>query len=220
MIIVLLRLMHCKGNSTAMGSSGQIEIRPVVENDLEELAEKHPKFMPGYYTSLLGQFYLRTFFWPAIFNDQSTRSFVAQNRNGIVGFIICTTNSQNLKRSIMSRMLYLGNVIIISKCLFSRIIFASTLENFRSLFRKRPDELPSSELFLIGVDLDSRGSGIGRQLMMKMGEFFRSEKIDQVFLRVKESNLTAISLYKKMGYQVHSHTHEMGEDWVIMTTST
>lgn len=203
-----------------MASHDQIEIRPVVIDDLDELSQKHPSFMPGYYTSALGSIYLKYFFWPAILAEQSSQTYIARHNKKIVGFLICTKNAHKLKRAIIARMFFLGNAVIIFRCLFSKLILTSTIENFHALFRKKTANTPDAELFLIGVDSNLRGHGIGKLLMVKMAGFFAENKIDNVFLRVKENNSPAISLYEKMGYHIKSHVHEMDDDWVIMTTST
>lgn len=57
------------------------------------------------------------------------------------------------------------------------------------------------ELENIVVAAEARGKGIGTQLMEELCARARQTNSEAVFLEVRESNVAAISLYRKLGFQ-------------------
>ncbi len=53
-----------------------------------------------------------------------------------------------------------------------------------------------------GVALDLRGTGVGKRLMEKMLQTYKLQGVDECYLEAISDNSTAISLYKKVGYEV------------------
>lgn len=64
---------------------------------------------------------------------------------------------------------------------------------------------PSKEgwIGLLFVKPENRGSGIGRELLDKMKNYFKSEKCTSVRLLVLSDNTHAISVYEKSGFLRH-----------------
>ena len=73
----------------------------------------------------------------------------------------------------------------------------------------------------IAVDPDLRKKGIGAMLLDRAVVFSRQQKLDFLSLEVRESNLTAINLYKKAGFKkqgVRKNFYDNPkEDGIIMT---
>lgn len=79
--------------------------------------------------------------------------------------------------------------------------------------------LDEGHIMNVAVDPDQRGSGVGRLLVQQVLDDCRAEAASFVSLEVRESNLTAISLYRKMGFaQVgkRKRYYENGEDALMM----
>lgn len=64
--------------------------------------------------------------------------------------------------------------------------------------------LDECEIMHIAVDENARRKGIGNQLIAKLIDHAKSEKIVKIHLEVRESNISAISLYKKHGFKIIS----------------
>lgn len=75
------------------------------------------------------------------------------------------------------------------------------------------------EIESIIVKSSYQRQGIGTLLLKYVFNFSKENKINNVFLEVRKSNLTAISLYKKMGFKIISirkKYYENTEDALIL----
>jgi len=79
--------------------------------------------------------------------------------------------------------------------------------------------LDEGHILNVAVDPDLRGSGVGRMLVQKVLDDCRQAGASFVSLEVRESNLPAISLYRKMGFVEvgkRRRYYENGEDALMM----
>lgn len=78
----------------------------------------------------------------------------------------------------------------------------------------------TGEIDTMAVRAQFRRRGIGERLLNKILEIFSNNDIRHVRLRVRPQNQPAISLYKKVGFQItgkEPHYYRDGEDAVIMS---
>jgi ribosomal-protein-alanine N-acetyltransferase len=79
--------------------------------------------------------------------------------------------------------------------------------------------LDEGHIMNVAVDPDLRGSGVGRMLVQKVLDHCRDTGATFVSLEVRESNLPAITLYRKMGFievGKRRRYYENGEDALMM----
>jgi len=79
----------------------------------------------------------------------------------------------------------------------------------------------SDELHIanIAVAEEERRRGIGSLLIEKTIELAKNLKVLRIFLEVRPSNLAAINLYKKFGFEIvgrRNHYYQDGEDALLM----
>lgn len=198
---------------------GKLDVRMVEDGDLDDLVAAHRNFMSGYYTARLGRAYLRRYFWPTILTAPSAVTFLARWDGAVVGLIVCTLDTRRLRSAMLVGGGLLGNLILLAKSLSDRLVFRSSAQNIVNLFKSEPQGLPAAELFLIAVDSQRRGGGIGRRLMEAMDGWLAERGVGEVFLRVRQNNPAAIRLYRNMGYAEFATVAEMGDQWLLMMRS-
>lgn len=79
--------------------------------------------------------------------------------------------------------------------------------------------LDEGHILNVAVDPDLRGSGAGRMLVQQVLDDCRAAGASFVSLEVRESNLPAITLYRKMGFVEmgkRKRYYENGEDALMM----
>lgn len=74
-------------------------------------------------------------------------------------------------------------------------------------------------ILVIAVRDDFKRKGIGTVLMQKLISVYKKNGITRLRLEVRESNIAAISMYRKLGFKINNklkHYYEDGEDGLLL----
>jgi RimJ/RimL family protein N-acetyltransferase len=67
----------------------------------------------------------------------------------------------------------------------------------------------TTELGIFIGEKDNKGKGIGREaLMLTIRQAFEELKLQKIFLKVSKTNLSALNLYLKCGFEIEGELHE------------
>lgn len=203
--------------------SGDVVIRALSSNDLDEVVYLHTEVFPDDFLTYLGRKVLRLFY--AQFVDTSKNiALVAETSGNIVGFVMGTLQAPSLYRKFYRRHFVKIAFAVFTRLLDDPIIrggfFARTSHVHRALVavftgagtgagaylhdiggnEGASVTAITARLLSIGVALNSRGTGVANKLVdyycasaARLGE-----KV--VGLSVLSNNLRAIHFYKKSGW--------------------
>lgn len=191
----------------ALSNPVSTSIRPCTLSDAAPLASLYRQCFPHHVRSLLGESVCRTYF-ESVLSHKAYQTLCAIDGGEILGFVVIhygdygTVSSRWMLRCWKNALLaivirpwlafrYAARKLWESciKCLDSGIPVSSS-ENTRGGY-----------IDFIGVSENSRGKGIGAQLVKASIRHAYESSIVRIGLTVSEDNEAAISLYKALGFQ-------------------
>ena len=149
-----------------------------------------------------------TALYEAIVQSKSSFGFVAQENERAVGFVAFNTNLNKLYKSVILKKGIRFAFLLAGK-MFSLRRIKKVLETLFYPSRIKKMNLPSAELLSIVVAPESRGKGLGGQLLQKGLAECAKTGIEKVKVLVGADNKPANKLYLKCGFelvgQIDSH---------------
>jgi len=145
--------------------------------------------------------------------------FVAIEDKGPVGFVLGSTDTGQLfKRVVLSRAVVLA-LRAIPSVIRRPALIANVLETF--LYPAREGEVPEkAELVVIGLDAAYRRRGLGRSLVNALNETFRAQGVQSYKVTVLQSNQSANSFYRALGFRLACEFELYGKKWNLYTLDT
>lgn len=177
----------------------------VVHTDL--ISQLHIEGISTGFISSLGIDFVAALY-EAITQSKTSFGFVAQESEGVLGFVVFTTNLNALYKSVV-----LKKGLRFAFLLAGKIFSLKTIKKlFETLFypnRIKKLDLPSAELLSVVVAKDAQGKGLGAELIKRGFAECVNRKIDKVKVLVGADNEPANKLYLKCGFdlvgQIDSH---------------
>lgn len=184
-----------------------MRIRAIVSEDARQIAALHISGISTGFISSLGIDFV-TALYEALAQSRSSFGFVAEEEDGILGFVAFTTNLNNLYKSVILRrglrfaFLIAGKISSLSrlKKVFETLLYPG---------RTKKMNLPSAELLSTVIAPEGRRKGLATQLLQKSFRECQKRRIDNVKVLVGAANEPANKLYLKCGFefvgQIESH---------------
>lgn len=172
-----------------------------------EIGKLHIEGISAGFISSLGIDFV-TALYGVIAQSKSSFGFVAKEEGSVLGFVAFTTNINKLYKSVILKK-GLHFAFLLAGKMFSLHRIKKVFETLFYPSRIKKLELPAAELLSIVVAPESRGKGLGRQLLQKGLAECAKRNIDKVKVLVGADNKPVNNLYLKCGFelfgQIDSH---------------
>jgi ribosomal protein S18 acetylase RimI-like enzyme len=176
--------------------------REVKKSEYKILADIHLEAFSDFFLTSLGKSFLRTYYKASLKSNESIAICAVNDENKTIGFSIgCIRSKGYHKRLIKQNLvlfLYEGLIIALRK---PKALFrlANNLDKTAII----TDDGNYAELLSIGVSPDSKGAGIGKEML----KLFEKEAVIRGCLKIAlttdyENNETVLEFYKRNGYQI------------------
>lgn len=171
--------------------------------DGREVARLHREALPQGFLSRLGDPFLARLYH-GIDRDPRAAVWVAEDDEGVLGFLAGAADVQGLYRGVLARdALALGLRLLPSllRPAMLRRIGETALYPFRRL---GPDDglagLPHAELLAVGVDARARGKGVGRALVGELEEALRGWGVRAYRVVTDAEDPRSNAFYRRVGF--------------------
>jgi len=177
---------------------GLAHIRLAGLRDVQGIAGIHCRRIPWGLLTQMGQEFV-TAFYAALIQSPSGFAFVAEQEGRLAGFASGVVDWRRFFREFLRR--------------HPRLAASSALRSLRSGRWRRLLEtsryavaaaLPQAELVSVAVEPDSRGAGVGAELVQQVLTEFAARGISAVRVTAGEGNAPANRLYERAGFRLHS----------------
>lgn len=185
-----------------------ISIQGITSNYAEEIASLHIRGISTGFISSLGENFV-TSLYEAIAKDENSFGVVAVEDDKVLGFVSFSTSLSGLYKHLILTKGF-SFAFILARRMFSFRVFKKVIDNILYPSKMKKAGLPSAELLSIVIDPKAQGKGIATQLVEKGLQECKSRSIDEVKVLVSADNRPANKLYKKLGFEFHSHIDSHG----------
>jgi ribosomal protein S18 acetylase RimI-like enzyme len=180
--------------------------------DSAAIADLHIEAFPGYFLTHLGAEFLQRYYAP--FLEGSHTSVVAESEGKVIGFVVGTSNVDQLNRSIFRPNFLAFARIVVTKTFTDSVvrrgIFARVAHvpvAVKSLFSRNahvePHSSATSYLYSIAVTPARHGSSTAHEMLTYYVRQERRRGLDMVELTVFETNGRALRFYEREGFVRH-----------------
>ena len=148
-------------------------------------------------------------FYEKIAKYDETILFINKDESSrVTGFIFCAFDHRIFYKKFLKE-----NFFVIFR--FGKLFFSLVKTSFRKIFSEHFG-VYKSELVNVAVDSDFHGKGIGKILIAAAEEKLDSKNVSVYFLQVFEDNISAVNLYKNIGFEIVDSLNIKGRKKLLM----
>lgn len=179
----------------------EITIRPMVISEIKQVVIIHLRTFEGFFLSFLGPKFLKELY-RAIVEDSGGVAFIAENNEGMLGFVAGSINIRELYRNMIRKHLFRFAWASMGAFLRKPTIFFRLVRALRMPSQK--EAIPNcSTLMSIAVLPEAQGNGIGKRLVYTFIDEIRNKKGECVVLTTDRDNNEAVNqFYIKLGFSI------------------
>jgi len=184
---------------------------------IQNIVDIHCASLPDDFLPQLGRNFLENTFYPAVIASNQAALIMHLDKESVTGFIIITHDSGQ----------FLSQIIRDHFFAFAWTGLRSSLRSFEhlkknieivisSLFSK--ESHPAGEIYVIAVDQNNRGRGIGAMLVDAAREYLKEHHIDEIKIKTLTSNVDWINHFRKTGWEVVDQFRLIGNDYTVLNS--
>lgn len=193
--------------------SASVRIRKARPEDSEAVAALHARQIPWGLLSRLGEGFVASFY-ATMFGSPLGFGFIAEDGERLVGFATAVTDWRQFYREFLR-----GHLALAVRAFASGLGEGRWRRLLETSRYAASDDLPPAELVSIALDPDTRGSGVGGELVQRVLDEFSARGVDAVRVTAGSTNEPANRLYERSGFRLHAsieiHPGETAAVYVI-----
>lgn len=174
-------------------------IRTGKKSDIDALVEIHIGELRSQFLPSLGEKFLKLLY-RNLLENKKTVIYTTEKRGAVRGYIIGSTDFNRVFKTIILKnfISYIGLIIpqLIKK---PRIL----INLFETIFytQQSKTSMPKAELVVIAVSSKFRRKGLGKNLIIELEKYFKSEGIRKYKVSVTADKKTANYFYKSLSFK-------------------
>ena len=183
---------------------------------LPEIVNIHCESLPNDFLPGLGKDFLLDVFYPAVYRSKEAQLTVDLDVKGQVnGFIITTRESDKFLTQIIKQDL-ISFITIGIKSSFKS--FKSLQNNIAIVFSGlfSPETTKAGEIYIIAVDKNLRGKGVGKRLVAAAENYLLNAGISAIKIKTLASNTSWIQHFEKENWNRVGDLTLIGKKYVVL----
>lgn len=200
-----------------MADDQPVIVRPATAAEVRDLARLHFEALPDDFLPSLGRDFLERVHYPATFTSVFGANLVAVADGRPVGFVTIAHDAGLFSRDIMRRAATSIAGYALRAAARNPLHLRKTAEVAWSALNGTADPV-KGEIFLIAVDREWRGHGVGQGLVRSALAYLSQHHVDRCRTKTLAANAGVIAMYEKLGWSVRDRFSLIGRNYVTIVS--
>lgn len=194
-----------------------VVVRPAVAAEAGDLARIHFEALPDDFLPSLGLDFLERVHYPATFTSAYGGNLVAVSEGRPVGFVTIAHDAGLFSRDLMARSVTRIARYALRAALRNPLHLRRSAEVGWSALNGKADPV-KGEIFLIAVDHQWRGRGVGQALVRESLAYLARHGVERCRTKTLAANAGVIAMYDHLGWAVRDRFSLIGRDYVTIVS--
>jgi GNAT superfamily N-acetyltransferase len=198
-----------------VSAGGAWRIEKATPEQIPRLAEIHADALPDDFLPSLGLDFLERVHYPAALMSAFGANLVAVCGPRPVGFVTIAHDANQFSRDVIRRAMWKIIRYAARAAWRDPRHVRMSADVLRSVLSGRPDTV-RGEIFLIAVDREWRGRGVGQALVHASVQYLERHHVERCRTKTLAANVGVIGMYEHLGWSVRDHFTLIGRDYVTI----
>ena len=170
------------------------------KSDIQNIIDLHLKsFNKNHFSAVFSKEMLEKYFENLIELNDLNFVFYDDELRELLGYVIAGYNSQEAVHKFINSNYFIVTLTLIKN---PRFLSEKISEISEKIFGTKYEKKAKCRLYLIAVNHNYKGKGIGKQLINHLENEIRKKGLNRYGLSVRKDNKEAIGFYNQNGYKV------------------